>query len=94
MEARRDVAKLIVKGGRVIDPATGVDGMFDVLIEDGTIAKIGTDLPVDGAEVFDAQGAGIHEMWNAGIAEALADRGLDRDLDQVGGAGGRLARAA
>jgi dihydroorotase len=53
------VAKLIVKGGRVIDPATGVDGMFDVLIEDGTIAKVGTDLPVDGAEVFEVPRGGI-----------------------------------
>jgi dihydroorotase len=59
VEARRDVAKLIVKGGRVIDPATGVDGMFDVLIEDGTIAKVGTDLPVDGAEVFEVPRGGI-----------------------------------
>ena len=53
------MAKLIVKGGRVIDPATGVDGMFDVLIEDGTIAKVGKDLPVDGAEVFDVPKGGI-----------------------------------
>jgi dihydroorotase len=53
------VAKLIVKGGRVIDPATGVDGMFDVLIEGGSIAKVGRDLPVDGAEVFDVPKGGI-----------------------------------
>ena len=53
------MAKLIVKGGRVIDPATGVDGMFDVLIEDGRTAKVGRDLPVDGAEVFDVPKGGI-----------------------------------
>ena len=53
------MAKLIVKGGRVIDPATGVDGMFDVLIDDGTIARVGKDLPVDGAEVFDVPKGGI-----------------------------------
>ena len=29
-----------------------------------------------------------------GDMAALADRRLDRDLDQMGGAGGRLARAA
>ncbi|CAN5830518.1 dihydroorotase [soil metagenome] len=45
--------KLILKGGRVVDPANGVDGMFDVLIEDGVIGKVGKDLPVDGAQVFD-----------------------------------------
>ncbi|MEO5894614.1 MAG: dihydroorotase [Vicinamibacterales bacterium] len=45
--------RLILKGGRVVDPANGVDGMFDVLIEDGVIGKVGKDLPVDGAQVFD-----------------------------------------
>ena len=53
------VAKLIVKGGRVIDPATGIDGMFDVLIEDGRIARVGRDLPSDGAEVFEVAAGGI-----------------------------------
>ena len=53
------VAKLIVKGGRVIDPATGVDGMFDVLIEEGRIARVGRDLPADGAEVFEVAAGGI-----------------------------------
>ena len=28
--------KLILKGGRVIDPASGRDGVFDILIENGT----------------------------------------------------------
>ena len=45
--------KLILKGGRVVDPANGVDGTLDVLIENGTIARLGRDLPVDGAEVYE-----------------------------------------
>jgi len=53
------VEKLIVKGGRVIDPATGVDGMFDVLIEDGRIGKVGKDLPVAGAEIYEVPRGGI-----------------------------------
>ena len=44
--------KLLVKGGRVVDPANGRDGEFDVLIEDGRIARIGKSLPVEGAEVL------------------------------------------
>lgn len=44
--------KLILKGGRVVDPAAGRDGSFDVLIDDGRISRVGKDLPVDGAEVF------------------------------------------
>jgi dihydroorotase len=47
--------KTILKGGRVIDPANGRDGEFDVLIEHGTIARIGKDLPADGAEVFEVK---------------------------------------
>jgi dihydroorotase len=44
--------KLLVKGGRVVDPANGRDGEFDVLIENGRIARIGKSLPADGAEVL------------------------------------------
>jgi dihydroorotase len=43
--------KLLLQGGRVVDPANGRDGGLDVLIEDGRIARVGRDLPVDGAEV-------------------------------------------
>lgn len=53
------VAKLIVKGGRVVDPATGTDGAFDVLIEDGRIRRVGRDLPVDGAEVYDVPAGAV-----------------------------------
>src|SRR5688572_8887570 len=49
--------KLLLKGGRLVDPATGRDGAFDVLIDDGRIARISKDLPVDGADVFE-MGAG------------------------------------
>jgi dihydroorotase len=45
--------KLLLKGGRVIDPANGRDGMFDVLVEDGRIARVGRDLPAAGAEIFE-----------------------------------------
>ena len=43
--------KMLLKGGRVVDPASGRDGEFDVLIADGRIARIGKSIPVDGAEV-------------------------------------------
>jgi dihydroorotase len=44
--------KMLLKGGRVVDPASGRDGEFDVLIEDGRIARVDKSLPADGAEVF------------------------------------------
>ncbi len=43
--------KRLLKGGRVVDPVNGRDGQFDVLIDDGRIARVGRDLPADGAEV-------------------------------------------
>jgi dihydroorotase len=45
--------KRLLKGGRVVDPANGVDGMFDVLIDDDRIARVGRDLPLDGAQVVE-----------------------------------------
>ncbi len=36
----------LFKGARVVDPANGRDGEFDVLIENGLIARIGKNLPV------------------------------------------------
>ena len=45
--------KRLLKGGRVIDPANGIDGAFDVLIDGDRIARVGRDLPVDGATVVE-----------------------------------------
>src|SRR5213592_430703 len=46
--------KCLLKGGRLVDPANGRDGTFDVLIDGGRIAKVGRDLPVDaGVAVVD-----------------------------------------
>jgi dihydroorotase len=44
---------LLLKGGRVVDPANGVDGTRDVLIEEGRIARVGRDLPPGAARVWE-----------------------------------------
>jgi dihydroorotase len=46
------VQSLLIKGGRVVDPANGRDGEFDVLVEDGRIMRVDKSLPADGAEVL------------------------------------------
>ena len=46
----------LLRGGRVVDPAAQRDETADVLIEDGLVASVGTDLHADGAEVIDATG--------------------------------------
>ena len=50
------MSALILKGGRVIDPAAQRDEICDVLIADGVIRQVGKDLGADGAEVYDASG--------------------------------------
>src|SRR4051812_36722130 len=39
--------KRLLKGGRLVDPASGRDGVFDLLIDGDRIATVGRDLPVD-----------------------------------------------
>src|SRR5213596_1755199 len=44
----------LLKGARLVDPASGRDGIFDLLIEDGRIARVGQDLPAEaGTRVVD-----------------------------------------
>jgi dihydroorotase len=44
---------LLLKGGRVVDPANGVDGLLDVLIAGGRVARVGRGLRADGARVLE-----------------------------------------
>lgn len=46
----------LIKDGRVIDPANHLDKVCDILIQDGTIIEIGTDLDFAGGKVYDAAG--------------------------------------
>jgi len=49
--------RLVIRGARVFDPATGLSGeALDVLIADGVVARVGHDLAGDGARVLDAPG--------------------------------------
>ena len=47
---------LLIKNGRVIDPASGRDGIYDVLVEDGIIADVKENIPPEGRQVIDASG--------------------------------------
>ena len=40
---------LIVKGGTVIDPSEGLNGVNDVAVEDGKIARVAPDIPAEEA---------------------------------------------
>lgn len=46
--------KLLIKNGRVIDPEQNRDGIFDILVTDGTITEIGVRLNAEADTIIDA----------------------------------------
>ncbi len=58
--------KLIIKRGKIIDPVGGIGGIMDILIEDGKVAVIGSELQDPYAQEIDARGmmvcAGLVDM--------------------------------
>jgi dihydroorotase len=45
--------KTLLKGGRIVDPANGIDAVQDLLIDGDSIARVGRDLPAEGATVIE-----------------------------------------
>ena len=58
--------KLLIRQGRLVDPVGGIGGVMDVLLEDGRVAVIGSDVHEPDAQVIDARGmivcAGLVDM--------------------------------
>jgi dihydroorotase len=50
------MSRLLLKGGRVIDPAQGTDATLDVMIADSTIEEVGPRVAPRGAQVLDVKG--------------------------------------
>ncbi len=51
------MSAILIRGGRVVDPALGRDAAADVLLVDGTVSAVGPKLPApEGAEVLEAKG--------------------------------------
>lgn len=78
------MGNILIKGGRVIDPAQGIDDTLDLLIEEGKIKQTGKGLSSPGAEVVDAAGLlvvpGLIDMH-----VHLRDPGLEYKEDIVSG---------
>jgi dihydroorotase len=47
---------LVIRGARLLDPVEGVDGVFDVRIDQGVIAQLGTSVEVNGHRVVEGEG--------------------------------------
>ncbi len=53
------MGRLLIRGGRILDPSRNLDTTGDCLIEGSEILEVGSELPAEGAEVLDAEGAWI-----------------------------------
>ncbi len=76
--------RIIIRGGRVIDPATKFDAVADVLVEDGRIAAIGQRMTVDGARDIDARGLIVAPGF-VDVHTHLRDPGLEYKEDIASG---------
>ena len=49
------MSRILIRGGRVLDPARGRDERGDVLVEDGVIVAVDASIETRGAELRDAR---------------------------------------
>jgi dihydroorotase len=50
------MSSLLIRGGRIMDPASGLDAIGDVLIADGKITRLGGSISASADHTFDAVG--------------------------------------
>jgi dihydroorotase len=71
--------RIIIRGGRVIDPASGLDDVRDVLVEDGVIVKIAPSIEASAREIV-ARGLVVAPGF-VDIHTHLRDPGLEYKED-------------
>jgi dihydroorotase len=83
----RQLTDFLLKGGRLIDPASGRDGPFDVRVRGGIVDAIGADLPPDGAALIDVKDQivtpGLIDV-HLHLMKGLGAFGADPDVFGVG----------
>ena len=78
------MAKILIKGGRVISPAQQLDKVCDVLVEKGKVTAVGKGLDDKGAKVIDAAGK-VVAPGLVDIHVHLRDPGLEYKEDIASG---------
>ena len=76
--------QILIRNGRVVDPANGVDAKLDLLISDGKVARVGEAIECAGAQVIDAAG----KVVAPGFIDMhchLRDPGLEYKEDIISG---------
>ena len=83
----QQLANYLIKGGRLIDPASGKNGALDIRVIDGKIAAIGANLDANGASVIDAKDCivtpGLIDV-HLHLMKGLGAFGVDPDIFGVG----------
>jgi dihydroorotase len=83
----KQLRHFVLKGGRLIDPASETDGVSDLRIRDGMVADIGVDLPAEGASVIDVSGLlvtpGLIDV-HLHLMNGLGAFGADPDVFGIG----------
>ena len=73
---------IVIKGGHVIDPKNGINGIMDIAIDKGKIVKIAKSIPADAVQVIDAKGLYVtpglidmhtHNFWGNHADQAYMD---------------------
>ena len=64
--------KTLIRNGRVIDPASGHDGVADLLIENGVVVAVDHGIEAEGARVLEAEGLVAGAMKEGKLTPAQA----------------------
>jgi dihydroorotase len=77
----------LLKGGRLIDPASGRDGVFDIRVRNGVVDAIGSSVDAEGATVLDVRDhivtPGLIDV-HLHLMKGLGTFGVDPDIFGVG----------
>src|SRR5216684_3232113 len=78
---------LLLKGGTVVDPSTGLDGAYDIAVRDGMIARIAKDIPsAEATQTIEVAGKivtpGLIDL-HAHVFEGVNRNGVHPDLGGV-----------
>ena len=83
----RELNSYLLKGGRLIDPASGRDGLFDIRVRNGVVDAIGSNIAPEGATVLDVQDhivtPGLIDV-HLHLMKGLGAFGVDPDIFGVG----------
>src|SRR5262245_5581165 len=83
----RQLKNFILKGGRLIDSASGLDEQQDIHVRDGLVMELGADLSADGATVIDVKGLVVTPRLidvHLHLMNGLGAFGVDPDIFGVG----------